>query len=234
MPRLKLFCFPYAGGSSVVFNKWKKYLDDNIELIPVELAGRGKRFDDPLYKDVKGAVDDVFDIVSKEITDTPYALFGHSMGAMIVYHLAKKINNTALARPKHIFFSGRSAPHLIRPDRKKFHLMNDDDFKKEVIALGGTPPEFFEHQELLELFLRFLKNDFRLAETDDYHGEEIKPFDEEITVFLGKEDELTAEQCDGWKIHTSQICNIHHFKGGHFFLNDETERLVTVVNTILA
>lgn len=233
MPRLKLFCFPYAGGSSVIFNKWKKYLDESIELVPVELAGRGKRIDEPLYKDVEGAIDDVFSIVTKEITGASYALFGHSLGAMITYQLAKRISNAGLSQPKHIFFSGRSAPHLIRPDRKKFHLMNEADFRKEVIALGGTPAEFFEHPELVQLFLQLLKNDFKLAETD-YHEQEINPFKEDITVFLGKDDELTSEQCDGWKIHTLKICNIHHFNGGHFFLNDETERLVHLINLTLA
>lgn len=232
MSEIKLFCFPYAGGSSVVFNKWKQYLDAEIELVPIELAGRGRRMHEALYPDVPAVVDDVYELVCEALDGRPYALFGHSMGAMISYRLCQKLRENNLPEPLHVFFSGRSAPHINRPDEKKYHLFEEEKFKEEVISLGGTPPEFFDHPELLEIFLPVLKNDFKLAETDIHTGE-IRPFDNNISVFLGKEEDLTTEQCDGWKKHTKKLCSIHYFEGGHFFLNDEAEQVVKLVNNTL-
>lgn len=232
MAKVKLFCFPYAGGSTVIFNKWRQYLDTGIELIPIELAGRGKRILEPLYGDVTAAIEDVYEIVSKIINGYPFAFFGHSMGAMISYQLCQKLHKMNLRSPVHVFFSGRSAPHINKPNDKKYHLLRDDEFKKEVINLGGTPPEFFNHPELLEVFLPLLKNDFKLAETDFFNNE-INPLDCNISVFFGKDENLTKEQCIGWKKHTKNICNIHYFEGGHFFINNEAEQILKIVNNTL-
>jgi medium-chain acyl-[acyl-carrier-protein] hydrolase len=103
---------------------------------------------------------------------------------------------------------------------------------EEVIELGGTPREFFQHAELAGLFLPLLRNDFKIAEME-MEIKEIHPLNNNITVFLGKEDDLTAEECDGWKKHTNQLCSIHYFNGGHFFLHDEVEQLLKMVNNTL-
>ena len=233
MSKIKLFCFPYAGGSAVIYNKWKPYLDSEIELVPVELAGRGKRIRDAFYNDVPEVIEDVFNVVKEQIPQSPYALFGHSMGGMISYELAQKIRACNLRLPLHLFVAGRSAPHVKRPDEKKYHLMSDADFKAEVIGLGGTPVEFFEHPELMNILLPLLKNDFRIAEADRAMNE-IQPLDGNITVFFGKDEDLTPEQCDGWKKHTKQLCSIHYFEGGHFFLHTQTEQIVNFINRTLS
>ncbi len=230
--RIKLFCFPYAGGSAVIYNQWKQYLDSTIEVRPIELAGRGKRINEQLYNDVPEVIEDVWNILKNEINNTKYVFYGHSMGAMIAYEVAQRMQKYNYPKPLHIFFSGRSAPHVKREDEKKYHLMPEDKFRKEIIELGGTPPEFFEHPELLEVFLPLLKNDFKLSETNTHNGE-IQPLDINITIFLGKDDDLTSEQCDGWKKHSTKLCSIHYFEGGHFFIHEETEQLIKLMNTTL-
>lgn len=229
MRKIKLFCLPYAGGSATVYSKWKEYLRPEIELIPVELAGRGKRIQEDLYKDMHNAVEEVFQSIRKEIQYSQYILFGHSMGSMIIYELIQKIKENNMPSPAHVFFSGGRAPHTERNSDKKYHLMDDEEFRKEVLELGGTPPEFFEYPELLEIILPMLKNDFRIAETYIHQGE-IRPLDHDITVLLGKDDELTPEQCHEWRHHTSKICNMHYFEGGHFFLHDETRQITNLIN----
>jgi len=229
MKRLKLFCFPYAGGTSAIFNKWAQYLDPGIALHLVELAGRGKRIKEPFYRNLAETIEDVFSLIKEEITHSPYALFGHSMGAMIAYELVHKIKQSQLPQPAHVFFSGRGAPHVKREGEKKYHLMDRQEFVEEVIKLGGTPRYFFESPEFQELFLPLLKNDFKIAETIN-RKDEVCPIDVNITVFLGKGEDLTPEQCDGWKRQTNKQCAVHYFEGGHFFLHEETARIVKLIN----
>lgn len=233
MHKKKLFCFPYAGGSAMVYNKWKQYLDPGIELVPVELAGRGRRIHEPLYEDMDQVVDDILRIIGNDIARGPYALLGHSLGGLIAYELAIRIRERQLPRPVHIFFSGKSAPGVKNEKEKIYHRMSDEVFRQEVLLLGGTPAEFFEQPELVELLLPMLKNDFRLSETT-LRVEEVYPFEENITVFLGKDDEFTPEQCDGWKNRTIRRCNIHYFEGGHFFLHNEAPWIVKTINMTLA
>lgn len=232
MKKIKLFCIPYAGGSATIYTKWNRHLNPSVELVAVELAGRGSRMQEGLYQNIPEAVEDIFKFISKDIHQGPYAIFGHSMGAMLAYKLAQRIREAGGVEPLHIFLSGRGAPGIKRDDKKKYHLMNEKEFMEAIIKLGGTPPEFFEHPELMELFLPLLKNDFKLSESDDIPVE-IKPLDQNLTVFLGKEEDLTAEQCDSWKKHTRKLCNIHYFNGGHFFLHNETEQITRIINNVL-
>jgi len=232
MQKIKLFCIPYAGGSAVIYSNWKSSLAPWIELRPVELAGRGRRIHDPLYNSIEEAAQDVFKSIESEAGNCPYVLFGHSMGCMIAYELARKIRAERFPPPLHLFFSGRRAPHVTAGKEKKLHLLNDQEFKEEILQLGGTPPEFFEHRELQELFLPLLRQDFKLTETHIFDGK-LPPLDTDITVLAGKEDDLTPEECDGWKHHTSKICTIHYFNGGHFFFQKEVARITKIIgNTI--
>ncbi len=229
---IKLFCFPYAGGSSAAYHPWKPLLRDGIELRAIELAGRGRRISDNPYENLKDAVEDVFGLIHEEIKESPYMFFGHSMGAMIAYDLAQKIRDMQLPGPVHLFFSGKGAPNIDRPDEKKYHLLDENAFREEVIKLGGTPPEFFEHPELMELFLPLLKNDFRIAETHK-PIKTIKEFEQDITVLLGREDDLNAEQRDEWRKHTSKCCHVHHFPGGHFFMHDEQKAILRIIEDVV-
>jgi surfactin synthase thioesterase subunit len=132
----------------------------------------------------------------------------------------------------HVFFSGRGAPNSKRADKEMYHLLDDDRFRSKVMELGGTPPEFFEYPELVELFLPLLRNDFRMAETD-IRGEKVAPLQNDISVFMGKEADLTAEECDSWKFCGAGRCTIYYFNKGHFFLHDETEQIAGIINNIL-
>jgi surfactin synthase thioesterase subunit len=107
---MKLFCFPCAGGSATVYHKWKIYLSDTVDLYPVELAGRGAMARFPLYADFGAMVEEVFRRIKPNLTDGPYAFFGHSMGARLSFELAHSIRDAGMVGPESMFISGCSAP----------------------------------------------------------------------------------------------------------------------------
>ena len=230
---IKLYCVPYAGGSATVYYRWKKYLDADIELKPLELAGHGSRIGEPLYSDRAQAVDDFFGKMKDTIAYSPYALFGHSLGGMICYDLAQKIAAENFPPPRHIFISGKGAPHVYRTDKRIFHLMDERMFRDELLDMGGTPPELFDDPELELTFLPVLKNDMRLAETNTGEGELFRPLDTDMTIFSGLEDRITPEECEPWKEHTTGCCKIYYFKGGHFFIHEEWQQIARLANDIL-
>lgn len=228
--RWKLFCFPYAGGSAGVFHPWKRNLDKNIELVAVELAGRGKRIYEPLYHSIAEAVEDVYSMIKNDLNGSPFGFFGHSMGGIIAFETAQKLRRIEVPEPSFIFFSGRGAPHVSkREDREIYHKLPHDEFKEKILGLGGTPKEFFEHPELLEALLPTLRSDFTIAETYE-SSDKIDPFDIDINVLIGKEEDVTAEQMHGWKDHTTKRCTMYYFDGGHFFINEKSEEIVGIIN----
>ena len=233
MRKIKLFCLPYAGGSATaIFNRWNPLIDKSIALRPVELSGRGKKIQEPFYKNVDEAVVNILQLIREELSDGPYALMGHSMGAMLSYELALRIQAEGLPLPAHIFFSGRAAPSIKVAEEKKYHLLDDSAFRKKLQQLGGTPPEFFLYPELEQLYLPLLKNDFRLATTDFSHRNGTS-MECDISVMLGTNDDIIGESAEAWKTHTKGYCAIYYFNGGHFFLNDCLENVVCLINKTL-
>lgn len=232
MDKIKLFCFPYAGGSTASYKKWKKYLHDSIDLCPVELAGRGNRCKEPYYNNLDDVLNDVFDLIKIHIKNSQYALLGHSMGSVIAYELSYKITISGYNKPMHLFISGRQAPQ-IQKDCKSVYQLPDEEFKNEILKLGGTSSNFFEHKELTDIFLPLLRADYRIV--DNYiYTEKNKKLDCDITVFNGNEDNMSLEDIYGWREHTKNEFNVYNFKGGHFFINENEEQIVNIINQTLA
>ncbi|WP_205514655.1 thioesterase II family protein [Longitalea arenae] len=229
MKEVKLFCFPYAGGSAVLYNSWKNLLDPAILLRPIELAGRGSRIAEPFYANIPEMITDVYNQIRPEIQNGPYAFFGHSMGAMIAYKLAHLLRRLGSPEPACVMFSGRSAPHIMRDERKNYALMEDEVFQKEVLELGGTPAELFMYPELVNYYMPLLRNDFMLAEETPM-TEDIEPFNFNITILFGAEEDLNWEQRTGWQAHTNKKCNIHVLNGGHFFIHTAMKEVTTIIN----
>ena len=225
MKKLKIFCFPYAGGSANIYQTRNKSLQNaNLEFELVELARSGRRIYDDLYDGVPAMVEDVYSKIVDQLEE-PYAFFGHSMGSMLAYELYQLLRQRGKTLPSHVFFSGRAAPIGNREGKKKFSQMNDEEFKNEVIELGGTPKEFFSNPELMEIFLPVLRNDFRLSEESPVHTNP-NPLACDISVFVGTDEGLTEKECTDWEMHTIGTCNLHYIEGDHFFLHPKQEEVI--------
>lgn len=226
-----LFCLPYAGGSEAIYYKWKDYLDSSINLYPIKLKGRGKRFDETFYESLEEAVDDIFSNIKDKIYDSDYAIYGHSMGSLLAYELYYKINEMSARKPKHMFFSGYKAPSMIKK-RENTYTLPDYDFMKKVMDLGGTPEELMKDKELLEIFLPIIRNDFKILETYNYKKRENK-IECDVSILNGKQDSINLEEILAWKNHVCKSFKVYRFEGNHFFINNNIENITSIINATL-
>jgi surfactin synthase thioesterase subunit len=226
-----LFCLPYAGGSESIYFNWKNYLDPSIRLYSIVLKGRGARYNDTFYDSLEDAVEDIFNNIKNMIVEEDYAIYGHSMGSLLAYELYYKINEMGARKPKHIFFSGNKPPNIPR-DKDNIHTLPKHEFWNEIIALGGTTEEVLDSNELLEIVLPILKNDFKIIETYRYKEKATK-IECNISVLNGKQDSIILKDLLSWNDHTNRRCRIYDFNGGHFFINDNAKKVTSIINSTL-
>lgn len=232
LKRIKLFFLPYAGGSASVFLSWKRSLDEAIDIKPVELAGKGKRICEPLYESMKEAVSDVFSVISKEIDEGEYAIYGHSMGTILAYEVTRKIKAAKMKEPKHIFFSGRNSPDT-ENILKDMHTLNDNDFIRRVLNYGGPNMELFENEEFKTMFLPILRGDFNLVEMYKFQNDNFK-LGCNITILNGREDKLISfDQMKNWEKISDGSCSFYEFDDGHFFINKYKVEICKIINDTL-
>lgn len=226
-----LFCLPYAGGSESIYYKWKNHLHTSIQVVPIELKGRGKRFNEFFYESLEEAVDDIFENIKDKIVDDDFAIYGHSMGSLLAYELYYKISKLNLRKPKHIFFSGYKAPSIIR-ERENTYNLPDYDFMKKIMELGGTPEELMNNQELLQIFIPIIRSDFKILETYNYKEREEK-LQCDVSILNGKQDSISLEEILTWKNHVCKCFKFYNLEGNHFFINNNVENITSIINTTL-
>lgn len=225
-----LFCLPYAGGSGTIYYKWRNYISPFIDLYPIELKGRGKRFRETFYENLKDAVDDIFNEIQNKMYDD-YAIYGHSMGSVLAYELYYKIDKMGAKKPKHIFFSGHRAPSVIG-EKEKIYALPNCDFMNKIIEFGGIPEELINNKELLEIYIPIIRNDFKILETYVYK-ERTNKIECNISILNGKQDSISLYDITAWKKHTSKKCSIYNFEGNHFFINNSIKNITSIINNTL-
>ncbi|GAA6624144.1 thioesterase II family protein [Scytonema sp. NUACC26] len=220
---LRLLCFPYAGGSSLIFRKWSDSLPSTVEVCPVELPGRGSQIKLPLFTRLVPLVEALAQALKPHL-DKPFAFFGHSMGALVSFELARLLRKEYGFEPVHLFVSGRRAPQLSDP-KPPIHTLGDSEFKEELRQLNGTPKAVLENAELMEILVPIVRADFATLETYVYTQE--PPLDSPIAVFGGLEDlEANYEELEAWREQTSSSFSLQMFPGDHFFINSAQSLLL--------
>lgn len=213
---VRLFCLPHAGAGTAMYNQWQRALPSFIEVCPILLPGRESRLSEPSLTDSATLVGHITAAVADHL-DKPYAIFGHSMGALLASELADSLVGKGLRAPSHLFVSGRNASHLPL-HQLHLHQLPDDEFLAALdTRYGGLPKEILETPELLELYLPILRADLTLLETHDYRlrGQLACP----ISVFAGKEDANISEtKLQAWSKHTTGPFELRWFEGDHFYL----------------
>lgn len=224
--RVRLFCFPYAGGGAAIYRTWPSGLPAGVEVVPVQLPGRGRRLNEPAYT----STDEMIPVLADALLpycDMPFVFFGHSMGATISFELARHLRREHELRPRQLLVSGRRAPHAPNPNPHTYNLP-EPEFIRTLRELNGTPKEVTEHPELMELMLPLLRADFALSETYTYRPSE--PLACPVSVYGGMQDEdVTREQLEAWREVTTGAFSLRFFPGDHFFLTSAEPLLLSAV-----
>ena len=223
----RLFCFPYAGAAAHVFQTWPRFLPPDIEVIAIQPPGRGKRLREPMHTRMSTLCENAFSAI-KPLLDKPFMFFGHSMGAMISFELARLLRRERQPLPSYLFVSGRRAMQ-VHEDEPRTYDLPEAEFIQELIRLNGTPREVLEHRELLELMLPLLRADFELIHEYEYSPG--PPFAFPITAFGGLEDsEISREQLEAWREQTTARFQLHMVPGDHFFIHSAREEILRIMS----
>ncbi|MFN6571684.1 thioesterase II family protein [Dendronalium sp. ChiSLP03b] len=224
--RLRLFCFPYAGGSTSTYRKWSELLPSDIEVCPVQLPGRENRSMEAPFTHVTPLVESLLPVLNSYL-DLPYAFFGHSMGALISFELARQIRKQRYPEPQHLFVSSRRSPHLPSSE-PPIHKLPETAFWEQLRLYDGVPDTLLQSSQIAKFFLPLLRADFAIHETYKYTPG--TQFNYPITAFGGLHDrKVGSEEIMAWRELTNSDFYLHLFPGNHLFLRKEYQQILSVI-----
>jgi len=218
---MRLICLPHAGGGASGFHPLAALLPRDIEMLTVQLPGRESRLSEPPFRRMAPLIDVLGDAVAP-LLDKPYALFGHSMGALIAYELGRAFERDRLPLPRTTIVSGRRAP-IVPNTEAPLHRLPDDQFVEALVARYDAIPKVIRDEpELMALFMPVLKADFEVFETHSHI--EAPPLNCALAIYGGRADPQT-KQMEGWADLYAGRCRTRLFDGGHFYLADQRRAL---------
>ena len=226
---LRLFCLPYAGGSSSTFMRWQARLDSRVELVCIDPPGRGAAANTQAID----RIDVLADALCAQLLpwlDRPFALFGHSNGALLAFELVRRLEARGHV-PRLFFASAKAAPSRVEGEAL-MHQLPDADFLDELRRMGGTSEMFFQCQEMQRMFLPTIRADFALSETYQYRAS--APLATQAVLLGGTLDDC-MDQADhlAWAAEFSEPVRSHRIHGGHFFINERTTAVLGILDAEL-
>ena len=228
--RLRLFCFPYAGAGAAIFRTWSGSLPDHVEVCPVQLPGRGTRLMEKPFTQLLPLVETLAQVLAP-LLDRPFAFFGHSLGALAGFELARQIRRQSGVQPVRLFVSAARAPQIPHRDRPTYALP-ESEFLEELRRLNGTPGELLENAELMQIMIPVLRADFAVSQTFVYAAE--PPLECGISGFGGVQDyRVTRDDLAAWRDQTSAAFSLQMFPGDHFFLHAAQPRVLQALSDVL-
>jgi pyochelin biosynthetic protein PchC len=215
-PTLRLVCLPHAGGAASFFRDWGRWLPPGVELTAVRYPGREDRILDSAPQHAADLADEVAAALLP-LPDVPTAIFGHSMGAVLGYEVAARLEDLGARTLVHVGVSGSAAPH-VRP-RRHLHDAPDVALIDEVRRIGHADTAVYEHPDLADLALYALRADFAMM--DRYVAASTPAIACPVTAYTGSADEdCPADAVAQWEVYTRSRFELLTFPGGHFYLDD--------------
>jgi medium-chain acyl-[acyl-carrier-protein] hydrolase len=229
--RARLFCFPYAGVGGSVYRQWPNALPRALEVCTMQLPGREQRSREAAKTSIAELVHELVPALLPHL-DLPFAIFGHSMGAVLASEVTRALAEAGQPLPQHLLVSGRRPAHVPGTE-SPMHGLPDSAFVAELNRrYRGIPAEILEQPDLMALFIPILRADLAALET--HLPARRAPLSCPITAFGGADDQLTPrEHLDAWRSETSGAFQVRVYPGEHFFLNSERPKLLADIAAVL-
>lgn len=226
--RLRLFCFPPAGLGASIFRSWVGGFGADVDVCPVQLPGRESRQLEPPFTRMTELANSAARAI-RPVLDVPFAFFGHSMGALVAFEIARRLGAQA---PAHLFVSGRRAPHLPERLAPLGHLDDAAFIAAIQRRYDGIPAAVLECDDLMALLLPRLRAD--VATLEGYEFQSTSPLDCPISVFGGDADAtVDVAELEAWREHSRSDVSVRLLRGGHLFLQQQRDALVRFISTDL-
>lgn len=228
--RIRLFCVPPAGAGALIFRGWPELLGPGIQVTAVQLPGREDRIREPAHDRLDALLDELVPVLAGAL-DGPYALFGHSMGALVAYEAARRLVARGAPPPAHLFASALGAPHA--PYRHRHvSALPEAEFNRAVVCLNGTPKVAVNEAAFPRLLLPTLRADLRLCETYEYVDGD--PLACRLTVLAGAEDDFLPMDLALWRELTTGPFRIRVVDGDRRFVVAQRRQVAEIVRAGLA
>jgi surfactin synthase thioesterase subunit len=224
---IDLFCFPYAGSGASIFYSWANHLNPKINIYGFQAPGKEDRISEDLIIDLNILIQNAVQEL-KQIINKPFVLFGHSMGSVLAFEIAKSLESENIT-PKLVILSGRPPPKFGLRMNPISHL-GDKELITELYKLEGTDTRILENDELMELLLPIIRADFRISEA--YQSSASLKINSPMIAIGSEEDPwLNEAEFNDWKDYSNSTTKIQFFPGGHFYLREHLDLLSTFLNT---
>jgi len=226
-PTLRLICFPYAGGSASLFRAWAKpgILPDGVEMCAVELPGHGTRQDEPPLLQLSDVIEGAVPSLLPLVVNTPFAIFGHSLGALLGFEAARLLQKTSGRTPNHLFVSACRAPQL---PIARVSIENVAQLMGYLRSLGSNPVE-----SMIERRWDLFHADFALRNRYCYEEKGVLSFP--ITAFGGEQDgSVPVADLAAWKTQTHSSFTLQMLPGNHFFLQESQTKFLQLLSSSLS
>ena len=223
--RARLVCLPHAGGSASYFRPFTQGFDpSSLEVLAVQYPGRQDRRRDPCVPSVEGLAEQTAEALTPWL-DKPLALFGHSMGALVGFELARRLEARG-AELLVLFASGRRAPSRRRPEN--IHRRDDAGIIAEIKYLGGTNAKLLDDPEIVEMIMPAIRGDYTAVET--YKCPPEVAISTSIVALTGADDpRASLPEVRAWSEHTTGEFDLRVYPGGHFYLEHQRTELINEV-----
>lgn len=230
--KINVFCFHHAGGAASFYKNWSAALSSQVQLISVQMPGRESRYGEAFAESLEAMVSEMLQYKAV-FADKPFAMFGHSLGALFAFELARQLANHAGLAPRFVVASGHGAPRRGPPEELLHHLPDDRFIAKMREKYGGISDEVMNSPELLEFLLPRFRADIRIAE--QHASREGAPVRFPVVVLHGRGDHsVSTDELLGWQKETHARVRIHEFDGDHFFIESSESQVIGMLNKLLA
>jgi len=225
-----LFLLPFAGGSSLIYERW--HFQEPILAVPLDYKGHGYRMREPLCDSFEETVSDIAEQIRLKHSGNDISLFGHSMGGLVAWDTANRLADEGLP-VRNVIISACLPPHRFREE--KYAMMATDEWLATFLArYGRIRPEKMETDFFRNRLYPAIQNDYRLISIHRHEEIRKRPFP--LACFYGQQDELMPKEgMEEWEAYTESRFCLKAFRGSHFYIEDERSRkeVITAIESFI-